>query len=511
MKIALVRPPTVIPRAAAIEEALPPIGLAYLASTLKKYGHSVVGIDAIGDGLSCWGEVEGWPEVISHGLSIEETVGRIPSDIQLIGVSCMFSATWPYVHMVLDAIRKEFPHAVIIVGGEHVTAVPEYILKTCQAIDYCVLGEGEGPMLALVNALTSSDNSKSSIASNVPGIVSMIGGKVLYGPPAKRIRTIDDIPDPDWSLFPVKKYLDAGLYYGVDRGISMPIMASRGCPYRCAFCSSPRMWTTLWRARDPQNVVNEMKRYIAEYKATNFDFFDLTAVVKKEWIISFAKLIMEQLPPVTWQLPSGTRSEAIDAETSKYMYDSGCRNIIYAPESASRRTLALIKKKVDPDNLLRSMRASQINGIETKANMMMGFPGERKRDLIPNLFFFVRMAWAGVQDATCFPFSPYPGSELFRQLQQKGRIELNDEYFRSLFKYSPNAEVISYSEHMSNSFVRWFSLMAMALFYGSSLVLHPSRAWRLFHNIVIKKHPETRLEKALFSIYSKGKPKPASC
>lgn len=504
MKITLVRPPTVVTRVSAIEEALPPLGLAYLASYLKSRGHVVAAVDAIGDGLSVWGTVEGWPEVISHGLSIEETVARIPADSELIGVSCMFSATWPYVHMVIEAIRVRFPNVPIVAGGEHIAAVPEYVLRTCPAVDYCILGEGEGPLAALAGELSRGKKDKAAIVESVPGIVATVEQEIAYGPSAARIRQIDQIPDPDWSIFPVQKYLDAGHCYGVNRGVSMPLLASRGCPYRCTFCSSPQMWTTLWRARDPQSVVNEMRRYIDTYKATNFDFFDLTAIVKKDWIIAFCKLVIEQLPPITWQLPSGTRSEAIGDETSRHMFAAGCRNIIYAPESANMRTLALIKKKVVPKSILTSMRGAYLNGIEVKANIMMGFPGERKRDLVSNLVFFFRMAWIGVQDATCFPFSPYPGSELFKQLEKAGKIALSDEYFRSLFKYSPNVEVISYSEHMSNRFVQWFSLASMAFFYACSLLMRPIRLWRLFRNVFIRKTPQTRLEKALFSMYLRG-------
>ena len=62
--------------------------------------------------------------------------------------------------------------------------------------------------------------------------------------PRTRIRNLDDIPWPAWDLVPLDKYLDHGLGYGVDLGRSMPILATRGCPYQCTFCSNPEMWTT---------------------------------------------------------------------------------------------------------------------------------------------------------------------------------------------------------------------------------------------------------------------------
>lgn len=499
MKIALVRPPTVFFRGGALQDAVPPIGLAYLASSLKQAGHEVVGVDAIGEGLEKWSRVDDWPEVMHHGLSIPELIQRIPVDSQLIGVSCMFSATWPYMHKVLQAIRKAFPDVPIVVGGEHITAVPEYVLDTCPAVDYCIKGEGENSLVILSDTLCETHDPE-EISKRVPGIVLRIDSKSVHGIGTKRIRDVDNIPEPDWTIFPIRKFLDGGYQLGVDRGRPMPILASRGCPYRCTFCSSPQMWTTLWKARSPDAVVNEMKGYIEKYNAQNFDFYDLTAIVKKEWIIEFCKKVIQELPPIKWQLPSGTRSEAIDEETAKYMHDSGCCNMIYAPESANMRTLSLIKKKVNPERVLTSMRAAYKNNLEVKANIIIGFPGERKRDTLSNTLYFIKMARVGVQDATCFPFSPYPGSELFQQLIDEGRIKLNDDYLRSLFNYLPLTKVNSYSEHMSDRFVAYCALFNMAIFYAFSLFFRPIRAWHLFNNLVIKRKPVSRLETALFRL-----------
>ena len=506
MKIILIRPPTVVFYGNPIQDAVPPIGLAYLASSLKQAGHRVVGVDAIGEGLEQRGKVDDWPEVVRHGLSIPELIQRIPLDTQLIAVSCMFSATWPYVRQVLQAIREAFPDVPIVVGGEHITAVPEYVLDTCPAVDYCIKGEGERALVMLSNSLCET-NDPEEISKRVPGIVLRIHGKAIHGIGANRIRDIDNIPEPDWTIFPIQKFLDGGYQHGVDRGRSMPILASRGCPYRCTFCSSPQMWTTLWKARSPDAVVNEMKGYIEKYNAENFDFYDLTAIVKKEWIIEFCKKVIEKLPPIKWQLPSGTRSEAIDEETAKYMYDSGCCNIIYAPESANIKTLALIKKKVNPKKVLVSMRAASKNNLEVKANILIGFPGERKRDTLANTLYFIKMAWVGVQDATCFPFSPYPGSELFQQLIDNERIKLDDDYLRSLFNYVPLTQIDSYSEYMSNRFVAYCTLFNMGVFYAFSFLFHPVRAWHLFNNLVINKKPVSRLETAIFRLVQRSKQK----
>ena len=77
----------------------------------------------------------------------------------------------------------------------------------------------------------------------------------------------------------------------------MPLVATRGCPYQCTFCSSPFMWTTRYVMRSIPIVVDEIEHYMKEYKADNIDFFDLTAIVKKDWILEFCREIKRRQAP----------------------------------------------------------------------------------------------------------------------------------------------------------------------------------------------------------------------
>jgi hypothetical protein len=258
------------------------------------------------------------------------------------------------------------------------------------------------------------------------------------------------------------------------------------------------MWTTLWKARSPASVIAEMKRYQSEFNATNFDFYDLTAIVKKQWIVDFATQLIEEMPGITWQLPSGTRSEAIDEEVSRLLFASGCKNMNYAPESGNPLILKRIKKKVNLDRMLESIRDASAHGIGVKSNILMGFPGERKRDLIPTFHFLAQMALAGADDVACFAFCPYPGSELFEELHRQGKVELNHSFLDSMVCYTDPMKAISHSEHMSDGFLRFVTHFGMAFFYAVSFTRRPWKAYRVFRNLFITKTPETKLESALW-------------
>ena len=126
-------------------------------------------------------------------------------------------------------------------------------------------------------------------------------------------------------------------------------------------------------ARDQDLLLDEIEYYQQRFQAVNFDFYDLTAIVKKSWIIEFCNRIEARGLRFSWQLPSGTRSEAIDAEVAEMLYRSGCRNISYSPESGSDFVLQKIKKKVKLATMLDSVNGCVSAGLNVKFNIIFGF------------------------------------------------------------------------------------------------------------------------------------------
>ena len=491
LRIALVRSPTLTNVTALGQDAVPPLGLAYLAGSLRATGHHVSAVDGVGEAVDQYTRSRWNRQALIHGLRPEEIVARIDPQADVIGVACMFSVEWLVVRDLIEAIRRAFPGALIVAGGEHVTACPDYTLANCPAIDVGVLGEGEETFADLAAAHGAYRD-----FSTVNGIVFRSARGLLRTPHRTRIRTIDDIPEPDWSIFPLEVYIDNALTFGANLGRSMPILASRGCPYECTFCSSPSMWTTYWTARRPELVLREMKQYIARYGVSNFDFYDLTAIVKKAWILEFGNLLVAEKLQITWQLPSGTRTEAIDADVSRLLYRAGCRIINYAPESGSVPELKRIKKRVDPDRMLASMRASHDAGLQIKANFIFGLPASSWSDVARTCRFLARIAWAGVDDVGVFPFSPYPGSRLFDDLQARGKVALDEAYFASLLAYTDPQHSVSYADFIGSRALSWLNLAAMAFFYVCSFLRRPVRLLRLI-TALVRRDTSTKFTAAL--------------
>jgi anaerobic magnesium-protoporphyrin IX monomethyl ester cyclase len=474
--VTLIRPPTLQARWGHATPTCPPLGLAYVAAALRDAGHEVRIVDAVGEAVSRMGPAED-ERLLVHGLSIEDVVARVDPATEWLGVSCMFSHEWPLMRALLRRLRAAFPGVPIVAGGEHITAMPELSLAQCPAIDYCVLGEGEETFVDLLDTLK-----RGAPASAVAGLALRGDGRTVRTPARARIRRVDDIAAPAWDLVPLANYLDNELGFGVNRGRSMPMLATRGCPYQCTFCSNPTMWTTRWIARDPALVLAEMRRYIETYRVENFDFYDLTAIVKRDWILEFCRLILAGGLRFTWQLPSGTRSEAIDGEVARLLYASGCRNISYAPESGSPAVLQRIKKRIDLGRMKASMRAAVASGINVKANIILGFPDETHREVWESMRFIAGMAALGVHDMSISPFSPYPGSELFEAMRARGRLPaLDDRYFYSLATYTDLFHTVSAAEKIGDRALGFYRTAGMLLFYG---LLYTLRPWRLVRTIV---------------------------
>ncbi len=471
----------------------PPLGLAYVAGALRAAGFEVQFIDAVGESLDTRHPAN--HDCYLYGLSSEQIIERIDTDVDIIGIGFGFSFEWPTCRDLVNDIRTKFPNVLLLGGGEHVTAVPDQTMQDTE-LDIGILGEGEETAVEIARAYRAGTLDPSKIL----GITYVSrSGEVVKNDRRPRKRDLDNISWPAWDLIPIENYLERGYGFGVNRGRSMPMMASRGCPYQCTFCSNPAMWTTRWIPRDPDLLLDEMQFYQEKYRVENFDFYDLTAIVKKSWIIDFCRKIEERGMNFTWQLPSGTRTEAIDGEVASLLYRSGCRNMSYAPESGSPSVLRRIKKKIHPNSVINSISEATRNGMNIKCNIIFGFPGETFKEVCESYWFIARMALAGAFDVSVWAFTPYPGSELFVEISRKRGLKMDDNYYNSLRSYADTSSTISYSEHFTDQKLKRLRTIGVVIFYLTSWLRRPVRPFKIIWNLAMGRQ-ESRAEMGLYNV-----------
>jgi len=151
----------------------------------------------------------------------------------------------------------------VIVGGPHVTFLPNQTLKECSFIDIVVRGEGEETIRELAEAL------EKGVWETVKGITFRKGDRIVNNEPRLFVRNIDEIPFPSWDLLPMGKYRFCGYKYA-------SMLTSRGCSFNCSFCASSRLFGVFWRGRSPENVVEEIRLLHDKFGIRNIEFVDDT-------------------------------------------------------------------------------------------------------------------------------------------------------------------------------------------------------------------------------------------
>jgi radical SAM superfamily enzyme YgiQ (UPF0313 family) len=494
MRIQLIHPPAFLnPTALTALRPSLPLGLAYIAGSLRAAGHEVSVLDAVGEAPD---RVVRKGRVAQLGLEVDEIVARLDPRARLIGVSSMFTYQWKVVKELLVAIKKARPDALLVGGGEHFTGLPEFSLQEAP-VDVLVLGEGEETIVALAKryedwthrnahdpGVTLVDLEAWLGEAPLSGIAWRRGGKVVLEERRARVRDVDGIPLPAWDLFEVKGYDSNGLVSGIHCGITVPILATRGCPYRCAYCSSPNMWTTKWIARDARLVADEIEGYVRDYGATNFPFHDLTAILRRDWVIEFCKEIIGRGLKINWQLPSGTRCEVVDSEVASLLAQSGGWSLNFAPESGSEDVRKKVHKQMTEKSLFGAVDAAVEHGLNTSVFFVLGFPGDRVQDFRETRRWAARLAKAGVDDLAVGFFFPIPGTQFYRELVAQGRLELTEEVTQApLFVHDRwLTEDRNFSVGLKARTLTYWRYRIVFAFYLRAVLLNPRRWARLWKN-----------------------------
>ena len=422
--IQLIRPPAVESFRFATTSITLPIGLAYISSSLKEHGFKVEILDAVGEAPK---NRTGYYKGYLVGLDLKEIVEKINPNSKCVGISVIFTHEWPAVVKLISLIKEKFSNMPIILGGEHISAMPEFSLITSCA-DYIVMGEGEETIIELIKAIKNKATSQ-----KIEGIGYNINNQVVINNRRNRRQSIDKISYPDWDSFNVKGYHENRFVGGMySDNLTIPILATRGCPYQCTYCSAPNMWLPLWIPRDPILVVDEIEYYVKKFGAGNFPFQDLTAIIKRDWIKAFCEELIKRKLNINWQLPTGTRSEAIDSEIAFLIKKSGMISMAYAPESGSEETRKYIKKKMKTDRLFESIDAAAQADLNVAVFLVIGFPHDLPKHLEENKNFVERLAKHGVTDLSVGFYMALPGTELFHSLYDSNKIKLDIKYFKHI-------------------------------------------------------------------------------
>ena len=364
--------------------AVASIGPAFIGAYLREHGHEVgflrAGLDLTPD------------QVAAQMTTLKP---------ELIGVS-LTTRQWLRARELVHAIRthSDIP---VIAGGLHATFAPEVVLNT-DGFDYVCLGEGEQPMLDLVQALESGAKTHA-----IPNIWKR--GWPHRPELRSPIAPLDRLP------FMARDLLD-------EPTGTVHMATQRGCPFPCTYCAA-RMYNQLYasggdeygRRRSHANVLAELSALRDQKRLGYVIYLDDTFTINHSWVMEFCRVYGEQIhAPFSLH----ARVETVNERLLHMLAEAGCHQITYGVESGSERVRrGIMHRQVTNERFKDVFAWTREAGILLTANFMLGLPGESRDDLEQTLELAEEL---NVADFGYFVFYPYPGTRLFEECLQRGYL-----------------------------------------------------------------------------------------
>ncbi len=394
MKVLLVNPPRENEltgnNPALIDEARgfnPPLGLLYLAGYLEEHtSHRVEICDAQVEELS-------YPR-------LRERIRESSPD--LVGLTAM---TFTLLDVVKTArLVKEIDSALpVAVGGVHAFFYPEETVNL-PGIDYVLSGEGEESFALLLDRLEAKGD-----LHTVPGLTYREGGEIRSIPSPPLCADLDSLPFPDRRLTPYGKYSSVM----ARRQPITTMFTSRGCPFRCSFCSRPHLGKQF-RYRSAKNVVDEMEECVG-LGIREFLIYDDTFTVNRDRAIAVGEEIIHRQLEIGWDIRA--RVDCVDREMLKILKKAGCERIHYGVEAGTEKILKVLNKGITLEQAGETIALTRKIGIETLAYFMIGSPTETRADILQTIRFALELN----PDFTHITIlCPFPGTEIYARGLREG-------------------------------------------------------------------------------------------
>jgi radical SAM superfamily enzyme YgiQ (UPF0313 family) len=381
------------------------------------------------------------------------------------------------VKIIVNAIKKISKKIITILGGPHVSAIPERTLTEIRNLDFGIIGEGEYTIYELLEHIrNNSDYSRTN------GICYRKDMRVLVNPARPFIENLDLLPFPAWDLFDLNKYSSFGIK-GSFQSPELPILTQRGCPYQCVFCQ--KVLGSIVRSRSLENILKEIKYNYFQLKINRFAIIDETFTFNKEKIINFCKhLIKTKLNRViSWWCT--TRINLLDEEIIKYMKCAGCRLVSFGLESGDTKILEKINKGITLEQTTKNILILRKYNIEIHYGIIYGLPFETILSLHATLKFVL----SNRPDLISFSILiPYPGTKVYNYcFSNYGGLNLIAKKWSDYSKQMGNAIELN---QIPRRYLHLFHLYSYFRFF-----FHPRNIRYLFRLVEFSSVPVYLIEK----------------
>lgn len=381
-----------------------PQGVAYLTSTLMKFGH----------------DVDIYEQDIHHYSEEHLTTTLDNEYYDLVGLS-FIGGYYEYrkAIKISQAINSSKQRPFYVVGGFGPSPDPKYFIKKLEC-DAVVMGEGENTIIDLLDHLSQ----KKSL-SNVLGIAYKDGNNTFINPGRPLIEDVDSIPMPAYDKFNITHYRLLRMPNCSKTDFIMPVLSGRGCTFTCNFCY--RM-DKGFRGRSNEAIIEEIKYLQKNYGITYIAFSDELLMSSKQRTVSLCEALIKANLNIRWDCNG--RLNYATPEILSLMKKAGCVFINYGIESFDDTALKNMDKVLTTKQITKGIEATLDSGISPGFNIIFGNIGETKEILMKGVDFLLKYD-DGAQMRTIRPVTPYPGSPLYQHAIREGLLKDIEDFYEN--------------------------------------------------------------------------------
>jgi len=375
--------------------SFPPLGILYLATILKEKGIEVSVLDQAAKVFNL-GETVKWVE---------------KENPDILGFST-FASSGPTAALISNEVKKKNSNIITVFGNCYATFNSKRILRKYPSVDIIVRGEGENTVIDLVNCLREKDKLK-----KVRGITFRHKKSIVSTLDRNLIKDLDSLAFPDRKLIDVEYHsMIAGANVAPKKFTS--VVSSRGCVYKCRFCSCQKLARNIWRPRSVPNALEEL-HFLASQGYKQFIFVDDSFTLDRKRVIKLCKGMRKEKLDMEWICES--RVDNCSHEMLREIAKAGCRILYYGIESANQRILEYYNKQITPQQSETAVKTARKAGIDVIiGSFIVGAPDETREEIQNTIEFAKKIP-------IDFPqfniLSVFPGMDIWDEFEMKGLLQ----------------------------------------------------------------------------------------
>ncbi len=443
------------------EQVVIPFGLASLASFVDQPDYQVRGIEL------------NWPaeKIMRRYLKIDDDILKQILDFSpnMVAMSTYASNMYNCLFWA-DVIKQKLPNCFIVIGGNHVSYMPQECLLSCKAIDAVVKFEGEIPFKMLCEKCAAGDYN----FADVPNLVWRKNGQIIENHKTVFLDNIESLPIINRSYF-ASQQSDKLLNHA-------DVISARGCPFHCTFCDCNHYWQKTHRTRGVKSVIEELKMLIDKNPGIkSVRFRDESITLRKQYCMDLCNALIDN--KIRLELQAHSRLDGLDEELISVLAKAGFKLLFIGVESGSEKVLRNLKKGIKLEKLAPNLELLRKYGINFRLSFMSSTPGETFFDTLKTVRLIKGLKLKRSEYYMGVGIDIYPGTEecsKFLQLNpdyqwiSNKNFNFNGRYF---IKRDPFGNII-------NPRFRQYGLLKSAVIF---FLLNPSYFFEKVKSVVFKK------------------------